>query len=144
MLSNAFQVDTLLRDADGISQLSWWLGQCLYVSIRTPRGTGMGCNDLTSPVLQLRKYQTRQLQILVCSCWTRHVQTRIWTLRVLAVLLLCDRALPLAASLFWGVTFNHVSFEQIKQQQPGWNFDGLACGLCKNRPREQVMRARRA
>ena len=26
-------------------------------------------NDLTSPVLQMRKYQTRQLQIRACTCW---------------------------------------------------------------------------
>ena len=54
-LSNA------LRDADRISQLSWCFGHSLYVAIRTPRGTGMGCNDRTSPVLQLRKYQTHQV-----------------------------------------------------------------------------------
>jgi hypothetical protein len=58
MLSNALHACTLLRDADRISQLSR-LGRWLYVAERTPRGTGMGCNDLTSPVLQLRKYQTR-------------------------------------------------------------------------------------
>jgi hypothetical protein len=62
-LSNA------LRDADRISQLSWCFGHSLYVAIRTPRGTGMGCNDLTSPVLQLRKYQTHELQTLACMCW---------------------------------------------------------------------------
>jgi hypothetical protein len=66
-------------------------------------------------------------------------------LRLLDVLLLRDRALPLAASLFWGLTLNHVSFEQIKQRIPGWNFDGLACVACQNRQREeQVMRALRA
>ncbi len=59
----------------------------------------MGYNDLTSPVLQMRKYQTRKLQILV---------VRVGLL-VLYVLLLRARALLLAASLFWGVTLNHVS-----------------------------------
>jgi hypothetical protein len=95
----------------------------------------MGYNDLTSPVLQMRKYQTRQLQILAARVG----------LRVLDVLLLRARALPLAASLFWGVTLNHVSCEQVKQQVPTWNFDLLACDQCKNREREQqVMRVRRA
>ena len=95
----------------------------------------MGYNDLTSPVLQMRKYLTRQLQILV---------VRVGLL-VLYVLLLRARALLLAASLFWGVTLNHVSCEQIKQQNPGWNFDGGACDKCKNRQRaQQVMRVRRA
>jgi len=95
----------------------------------------MGYNDLTSPVLQMRKYQTRQLQILAARVG----------LRVLDVLLLRARALPLAASLFWGVTLNHVSFDQVKQQNPGWNFDGGACDKCKNRQRgQQVMRVRRA
>jgi hypothetical protein len=66
-------------------------------------------------------------------------------LRLLDVLLLRDRALPLAASLFWGLTLNHVSFEQVKQNNPGWNFDENACVPCQNRQREQqVMRARRA
>jgi hypothetical protein len=66
-------------------------------------------------------------------------------LRLLDVLLWRDRALPLAASLFWGLTLNHVSFEQTKQQFPGWDFDGLACVACQNRQREeQVMRALRA
>ena len=100
----------------------------------TPRGTGMGCNDLTSPVLQMRKYQTRQLQIL---------SARVG-LRVLDVHLLRARALPLAASLFLGVTLNHVSFEQVKQRVPSWNFDGHACDACKSRQRQQVMRSRRA
>jgi hypothetical protein len=84
-------------------------------------------------VLQLRKYQTRQLQILAARVG----------LRVLDVLLLRARALPLAASLFWGVTLNHVSFEQVKKSNPGWNFDEAACDACKNR-QEQVMRSRRA
>jgi len=60
-------------------------------------------------------------------------------LRVLDVLLWRDRALPLAASLFWGLTLNHVSFEQVKQRKPGWNG---ACVACKNR--EQVIQALRA
>jgi hypothetical protein len=60
-------------------------------------------------------------------------------LRVLDVLLWRDRGLPLAASLFWGLTLNHVSFEQYKQRNPGWN---LACVACKNR--EQVIQALRA
>ena len=69
-LSAALHVCTLLRGADRISQLALCLlGHRLYVAKRTPRGTGMGCNDLTSPVLQMRKYQTRQLQILACTCW---------------------------------------------------------------------------
>jgi hypothetical protein len=64
-------------------------------------------------------------------------------LRVLDVLLWRDRALPLAASLFWGLTLNHVSFEQYKQHKPGWDFDGDgACVACKNR--EQVIQALRA
>ena len=105
----------------------------LYVAIRTPRGTGVGWNDLTSPVLQMRKYQTRQLHILVARVG----------LRVLDVLLLRARALPLAPSLFWGVTFNHVFFDQVKQKFPSWAFDQRACGACKNR-QQQVMRARRA
>jgi hypothetical protein len=61
-------------------------------------------------------------------------------LRVLDVLLWRDRALPLAASLFWGLTLNHVSFEQYKQHNPGWNG---ACVACKNRE-QQVIQARRA
>jgi hypothetical protein len=88
-------------------------------------------------VLQLRKYQTRQtrqLQILAARVG----------LRVPDVLFLRARGLPLASSLFWVVTLNHVSFEQVKQQNPGWNFDGEACVACKNRQREQVMRSRRA
>jgi hypothetical protein len=89
-------------------------------------------NDLTSPVLQMRKYQTPN---------SRSLRARVG-LRLLDVLLLRDRALPLAASLFWGLTLNHVSFEQVKQRDPGWNFDGSACVACKNR--QQVMRARRA
>ncbi len=117
----------------------WWASPTsttprLYVAIRTPLGTGMGCNDLTSPVLQMRKYQTRQLQILAARVG----------LRVLDVLLLCARALPLAASLFWGVTLNHVSFEQVEKRNPDWDFDVWACDACKNRQREQVMRSRRA
>jgi len=94
----------------------------------------MGYNDLTSPVLQMRKYQTRKLQILV---------VRVGLL-VLYVLLLRARALPLAASLFWGMTLNHVSCDQIKQHDPSWNFDGLACGGCRSRQQQQVMRSRRA
>jgi hypothetical protein len=66
-------------------------------------------------------------------------------LRLLDVLLWRDRALPLAASLFWGLTLNHVSFEQCKQIDPDWNFDGMACVACQNRQWEQqVMRALRA
>jgi hypothetical protein len=69
-LSAALHVCTLLRGADRISQLALCLlGHRLYVAKRTPRGTGMGCNDLTSTVLQMCKYQTRQLQILACPCW---------------------------------------------------------------------------
>ena len=69
-LSAALHVCTLLRVADRISQLALCLlGHRLYVAKRTPRGTGMGYNDLTSPVLQMCKYQTRQLQILACPCW---------------------------------------------------------------------------
>jgi hypothetical protein len=92
--------------------------------MRTPRGTGMGCNDLTSPVLQMRKYQTHQLQS---------------GLRVLDVLLLRDLALLLATSLVLGVDIESCFLEQWKQCTPGWNFDGGACGPCKNR---QVTRAR--
>ena len=65
-------------------------------------------------------------------------------LRLLDVLLWRDRALPLAASLFWGLTLNHVSFEQYKQRVPDWE-RVEACVACQNRQREQqVMRALRA
>ena len=96
--SFALRACTLLRDADRISQLSW-LGRWLYVAERTPRGTGMGCNDLTSPVLQLRKYQTHELQIR--GVHVSRPQSDVLPLR--------DRALPLATSLVWGLAFNNVS-----------------------------------
>ena len=95
----------------------------------------MGYNDLTSPVLQMRKYQTRQLQILAARVG----------LRVLDVLLLRARRTAARCIPLLGGDLNHVSCEQIKQQNPSWNFDGFACDQCKNREREQqVMRVRRA
>ena len=67
----------------------------------------------------------------------------VLVLRDLDVLVLRDRALPLATSRFWGLTLNPVSFEQMKEKNPGFAFDSHACGACKFR-QQQVMRARRA
>jgi hypothetical protein len=65
--------------------------------------------------------------------------------RVVDVLLLRDRALPLATSLLLGVDIESCLLEQTKKKFPDWNYDNNACRECKTRQQvQQVMRARRA